>query len=220
MKLILFFLFLTGMAMASIHPDFISLEEVCAGIKVEASYSTSSNFTGSIVSGYRSSKAYIHKKPAAALCKVQALAKERGIGLKIFDAYRPVKAVQFFLEWAKRPEENSTLKEFYYPKFSRLELFEKGFIAKQSSHSRGSAVDLTLIDLESGRELDMGSRFDYFDDISHTESPLITKTQLSNRLLLKSLMESQGFKNFSQEWWHYSFRPEPFPETYFDFDIE
>jgi zinc D-Ala-D-Ala dipeptidase len=220
MALVLFFFLLPGIAMTNVHPDFISLEEICVGIKVEASYSKTTNFTGSIVAGYQSTRAFLHKKPAEALCKVHLLAKEKGLGLKIFDAYRPVKAVQFFLDWAKRPEDNSTLKEFYYPKFSRVELFEKGFIAKKSSHSRGSAVDLTLFDLVTGTELDMGSGFDHFDEISHTESPSITRKQLANRLLLKSLMEGQGFKNFSQEWWHYSYRPEPYPETYFDFDVE
>jgi D-alanyl-D-alanine dipeptidase len=220
MKLGLLFFMLTGTVMANIHQDFVSLEELCPGIKIEASYSKSENFTGSIVAGYRKAKAYIHKKPGVALCEVHAMAQEKGLGLKIFDAYRPVKAVQFFQDWALKTEDNLRLKEIFYPNFSRLELFEKGFIAKQSSHSRGSAVDLTLFDLRSGRDLDMGSGFDYFDEISHTESSLITPKQLENRLLLKSLMEEKGFKNFAQEWWHYSFRPEPFPDTYFDFDVE
>jgi D-alanyl-D-alanine dipeptidase len=219
MQLFFLFLFLPGIAMTRIHPDFISLEEACSGIKIEASYSKPSNFTGSIVAGYRSAKAYIHKSPAKALCEVQVEAEKNRLGLKIFDAYRPVKAVKYFLDWANKPEDNLTLKELYYPKFSRLDLFEKGFIAKQSSHSRGSAVDLTLVDLETGIDLDMGSGFDFFDEISHTESPFISEKQQSNRLLLKSLMESKGFKNFSQEWWHYSFRPEPYPESYFDFDV-
>lgn len=206
--------------MAKIHQDFVSIEEVCPGIKIEASYSLSKNFTGTVVDGYRSSKAYIHKTPAQALSEVHQRAREQGLGLKIFDAYRPLKAVEFFLNWAQKPEDNLTLKALYYPKFSRLELFEKGFIARQSSHSRGSAVDLTLFDLSTGTELDMGSAFDFFDKVSHTESPLITQRQLSNRLLLRSLMEGKGFKNFSQEWWHFSFRPEPYPDTYFDFDVE
>ena len=97
---------------------------------------------------------------------------------------------------------------------------EKGFIAKQSSHSRGSAVDLTLINVETGRDLDMGSGFDYFDDISNTDSNRITAIQKTNRMMLKNLMESKGFKNFSQEWWHFSFRPEPYPDQSFDFDVE
>ena len=205
--------------MTWIHQDFVSLEEVCPGIKLEVSYSKITNFTGSIVPGYHSAKAYLHKIPALALKEAHALAKGKGLGFLIFDAYRPIKAVQFFIDWARKPEDNLMYKEMFYPKFSRSELFEKGFIAKHSSHSRGSAVDLTLFENKSGEVLDMGSRFDFFDEISQTESHLVSKVQLDNRLILKNIMESCGFKNFSQEWWHYSFRPEPYPETYFDFDI-
>jgi len=168
----------------------------------------------------RQKKALLARLPAEALCEVQKEALKKGLSLKIFDGYRPVKAVQFFQEWAKRSEDNLNLKKLYYPTFTRLELFEKGFIAKQSSHSRGSAVDLTLIELKTGRDLDMGSGFDFFDVISHTETNLVTEKQKNNRMMLKELMESRGFKNFHQEWWHFSFRPEPYPEQYFDFDVE
>lgn len=206
--------------MAAIHPDFISLGELCPEMKIQASYSSSNNFTGEIVRGYKAKKAYLAKAPAEALCKAQKEAVKRGLTLKIFDGYRPVKAVKFFQEWAKLPETNPEVKKLYYPKFTRLELFEQGYIASQSSHSRGSAVDLTLAEIQTGKDLDMGSGFDFFDSISHTDSKLVTEEQRRNRMLLKELMESQGFKNFSQEWWHYSFRPEPFPEQSFDFDVE
>ncbi len=206
--------------MANIHPDFVSLAEVCPGIKVQASYSSAQNFTGEIVAGYKAQKAYMAKGPAAVLCQVQKAALARGLSLKIFDGYRPVKAVSFFQDWAKKPETNPELKVLYYPEFTRLQLFEQGYIAKQSSHSRGSAVDLTLYNVETGRDLDMGSGFDYFDDISNTDSNRISVDQRKNRMLLKELMESRGFKNFSQEWWHFSFKPEPFPEQSFDFDVE
>lgn len=219
MKMILPLL-ISGSVMAGIHPGFVSLEEVCPGIKIQASYSTENNFTGEIVAGYKAKKSFMAKAPALVLCEVQKKALEKGLSLKIFDGYRPVKAVQFFMDWAKKPETNPHLKDLYYPKFTRMELFEAGYIAKQSSHSRGSAVDLTLVDLETGKDLDMGSGFDYFDDLSHTGSSKITETQRANRMLLKDLMESQGFKNYSQEWWHYSYRPEPYPERSFDFDIE
>lgn len=206
--------------MAGIHPDFISLSEACSGIKIQASYSTVDNFTGEVIAGYKAKKSLMAQSPAQALCHVQKKALMRGLSLKVFDAYRPVKAVSFFLEWAKKPETNPKLKELYYPKFTRMELFEAGYIAKQSSHSRGSAVDLTLFDVKSGKDLDMGSGFDYFDEISNTASPKVTESQRANRMLLKELMESEGFRNFSQEWWHYSFKPEPFPDHSFDFDIE
>lgn len=206
--------------MAGIHQDFLSLSETCPGIKIQASYSTTDNFTGEVVAGYKAKKALMAQGPARALCEVQKKAVLKGLSLKVFDAYRPVKAVSFFLEWARKPETNPKLKELYYPKFSRMELFEAGYIAKRSSHSRGSAIDLTLFDPVTGKDLDMGSGFDYFDDISNTDSPKVTETQRTNRLLLKELMEAEGFKNFSQEWWHYSFKPEPFPDQSFDFDIE
>jgi D-alanyl-D-alanine dipeptidase len=215
-----FILFFSGVTMAEDLSKFVSIAEYCPGIEVQADYSTKKNFTGSIVRGYKTQKAYLALIPARALCKVHTSARTKGFGLKVFDAYRPVKAVESFQDWAKFPEDNHYLKELYYPRFSRLELFEKGFIAKKSSHSRGSAIDLTLYDLKTGVELDMGSRFDFFDEISHTESPFITKEQQMNRRLLKDLMELNGFKNFSQEWWHFSYRAEPYPDQYFDFDVE
>lgn len=206
--------------MSGIHPEFRNLADICSDIKIHANYSTSENFTGSVVAGYKAQKAFMAKAPAAALCEVQKAAKSMGLSLKIFDGYRPVKAVQFFQDWAKKPETNPSIKELYYPGYTRLQLFEAGFIAKQSSHSRGAAVDLTLYNLETGKDLDMGSGFDYFDEISYTDSRKITEGQRANRMLLKDLMESRGFKNFSQEWWHFSFKPEPFPERSFDFDVE
>ena len=206
--------------MANIHPGFVSLSEFCPGIKIQASYSSAQNFTGEIVAGYEAQKVYMAKGPAEVLCRVQKAALARGLSIKIFDGYRPMKAVSFFQEWAKRPETNPELKVLYYPTFSRIELFEKGFIAKQSSHSRGSAVDLTLFSIETGRDIDMGSGFDFFDDISNTDSNRITALQKKNRMILKDLMESKGFKNFSQEWWHFSFCPESYPDQSFDFDFE
>lgn len=213
-------LLFTGALMSATPSGFVSLSELCPNIKIQASYATTENFTGEIVAGYKARKALMAKAPAEALCRVQKAAEEMGYALKIFDAYRPVKAVDFFIAWAQKPETNPHIKELYYPRFTKQELFEQGYIAKRSSHSRGSAVDLTLIDSKSGRDLDMGSGFDYFDDLSHTESPKVTKEQLRNRLLLKKLMETHGFKNFSQEWWHYSFSPEPHPSEYFNFDVE
>ncbi|HXH76406.1 MAG TPA: M15 family metallopeptidase [Bacteriovoracaceae bacterium] len=200
--------------------DFVSLSDICTGLMIAASYATPQNFTGEVVHGYKAPKALMAKEPSLAICKVQSKAMGLGYKLKIFDAYRPAKAVAFFQEWALRPEINPHLKERYYPSFSRKELFDQGYIAKQSSHSRGSAVDLTLVDASSGKELDMGSDFDYFDTISNTDSSKITEDQRKNRKILKMLMEAEGFQNYSQEWWHFSFKAEPFPGQYFDFDVE
>lgn len=210
----------TSFVMAKIPSEFISLTETCPNIIIQSDYSTVKNFTGEVVRGYKKTAAYMAKAPAQALGEVQKVALARGYNLKIFDGYRPVKAVEFFQEWAKRPETNPEIKAHYYPTFSRLDLFEQGFIAKQSSHSRGAAVDLTLVNLKTGKELDMGSHFDFFDERSNTDSKNITEEQRKNRMLLKELMEGKGFKNFSQEWWHFSFKPEPYPEKSFDFDVE
>lgn len=204
----------------SIHPGFVSLEDVCRKLVLGMNYATSDNFTGGVVPGYKAMKAYLAEGPAMRLVQVQEKALLAGYSLKIFDSYRPVKAVQYFQEWAKLPENNPMIKARFYPKYSRLDLFQQGFIAKQSSHSRGCAVDLTLVDLNTGLEIDMGTEFDYFDELSYTDAPGISEEQRNNRMLLKDLMESEGFRNFYQEWWHFSFRPEPFPGQSFDFDIE
>ncbi len=200
-------------------PGFVRLSEFCPSIQLGASYATTENFTGEVVHGYLKEEAVFSRKGAEALCRVEVEAKKRGLGLKVFDAYRPVKAVQFFQAWGRRPGDVRELKERYYPSYSKEQLFELGYIARQSSHSRGSAVDLTLVDAQ-GVELDMGTVFDFFHERSHTEAAEITAEQRSNRLLLKELMVRQQFKNYSKEWWHYSLVQEAFPGQSFDFDVE
>jgi D-alanyl-D-alanine dipeptidase len=220
MKLIILAFFFSGSIMAAIHPNFVSLSDICPDMKIMANYSKANNFTGVVVDGYKAQKAYLAKGPALALCEVQKVAQEKGFTLKIFDGYRPLKAVRFFVDWAKRPEDHPGMQELYYPKYTRQQLFQKGFISAQSSHSRGGTVDLTLVNMKTGKDLDMGSAFDYFDEISSTDSKLITEDQRVNRMLLKEMMEGKGFKNYHQEWWHYSFRPEPYPNEAFDFNVE
>lgn len=220
MRAILLSLFILTVPMAEANPDFVDLSTMCSGIKIQLNYATRSNFTGDIVPGYKARKAYFARGPAERLCLVQQDALKEGLTLKVFDSYRPAKAVASFLHWATLPETNPELKAMYHPKYTRQEILDLGFIAKQSSHSKGSAIDLTLERLSDGVELDMGTPFDYFDSLSHTDSKEVTRAQRRNRLKLKSLMERHGFRNFSKEWWHYSFRPEPYPDQYFDFDVE
>jgi zinc D-Ala-D-Ala dipeptidase len=220
MKVIFLSLILITVPMAEANPDFVDLSKICSGIKVQMNYATPFNFTGDVVPGYKARKAYFARGPAEKLCLVQQDALKEGLTLKVFDSYRPAKAVASFLHWASLPETNPELKKIYHPKYSRQEILDLGFIAKQSSHSKGSAIDLTLERLSDGSELDMGTPFDYFDSLSYTESRLVTRKQYKNRMKLRSLMEKHGFKNFSQEWWHYSYRPEPYPDQYFDFDVE
>jgi D-alanyl-D-alanine dipeptidase len=202
-----------------IDSNFVCLNELCYGFFIDVVYATENNFTGAIVSGYKSKKAYLLKLPADALIAAQHLANKKGFSLKIFDAYRPVKAVESFINWAEDSKEDINLKNVYYPKFTKNELFEKGFLAKKSSHSRGVAVDLTLVDMKTGLELDMGTSFDFFDEISHTESHLINREQYKNRMLLKEIMGSQGFINLPTEWWHYSFLKDINPDKFYDFDV-
>ena len=201
-------------------PDgFVSLSQLCPTIVIGANYATSDNFTGGVVSGYQRVESVFSKVGAEKLCAIQAEANSLGYSLKIFDAYRPVKAVQHFQDWARIPTEDATIKERYYPTLTKAQLFEQGYIAQRSSHSRGSAVDLTLVDAR-GNELDMGTIFDFFHETSHTMNSTITEEQKRNRAILKSLMTKHGFKNFAQEWWHYSLVVEAFPGQYFDFNIE
>ncbi len=206
--------------MSTIPSFFISVTKLAPSIQLKMDYATTENFTGEIVRGYKAKKAYLALSAAKALKLAQDQALKQGLCLKIFDAYRPVKAVTFFQEWAKREENNLAVKERFYPTLTRHEIIQGGYIALRSSHSRGCAVDLTLVQLHDGSDLDMGSGFDFFDDLSHTESPKATTEQLRNRMKLKQIMEGAGFKNFYQEWWHYSFKPEPHPDEYFDFDVE
>ncbi len=213
-------LFVSGISMSIAKPNFVSLEEYCPGIIIHANYATEDNFTGAVVPGYKAIKALTALKTADALCRVHVKASKKGYAIKIFDAYRPVKAVKHFENWAKLPENNPEVKAKYYPTFKRADLFIEGYIAKKSSHSRGSALDLTIFDLEKNADVDMGGIFDFFHVISSTESNLITKAQQQNRFILRDLMESEGFKNFSGEWWHYSLKPEQYPDEYFDFDVE
>ena len=201
------------------HHNFVSLKELSPHLLIQADYARPHNFTGQIVPGYKAVKALLPAPVAEALLKAESLAFSRGLGLKIFDAYRPVKAVEFFQEWALLEESNMAIKEKFYPDFTRHQLFEKGFIARQSIHSQGMAIDLTLYDLDTKNELDMGTIFDFFGDRSYTNSSDLFPNQRENRRLLVEIMESQKFKNYHMEWWHFTYLGIPLPNHYFDFDI-
>ncbi len=141
-----------------------------------------------------------------------------GYQMKIFDAYRPARAVKHFVLWGLE-DQDIRMKQYFYPDLEKEELFNTGYIAKQSSHSRGSTVDLTLLEMRTGREVDMGSPFDFFGEISHPDFRGITEEQYANRMLLRSVMMRNGFLPFSCEWWHFTLEDEPFTETYFDFPV-
>jgi len=193
--------------------DFVDIEEVATGVVVEARYFVEDNFVGAKVDGYQAAKCLMTTRAADALGRVQAELGKMGLRLRIYDCYRPQRAVDHFVRWARDPTLTSTRKR-YYPNVPKDKLFKRGYIASRSGHSRGSTVDLTI------DGLDMGTGWDYLDPLSHTANASMTPQVRSNRLLLKSLMERQGFRNYSKEWWHYSLRKEPYPKTFFDFPVK
>lgn len=184
-------------------------------------YATSENFTGKIVTGYTSEKAIGTKALSIALRKVQALLRSKGLGLKVFDAYRPQSAVDAFISWAASASDTLKKRE-YYPNLKKEDLFELGYIAEKSGHTRGSTIDVTLVYLKGrrkGKEIDMGGKWDYFGEASHFNYQKISPKQMENRRLLRNLMIEGGFNPYEKEWWHFSLKNEPFPTTYFDFPL-
>lgn len=182
-------------------------------------YFGSDNFVGEVVNGYEAPHCYLTLQATKALKLAQLNAQGLGLTLKVFDCYRPQIAVDHFVRWAKDSSNTSTKKSFY-PNIQKEFLFSKGYIAKKSGHSRGSTIDLTLANSKTGIELDMGTTYDFLDPLSNTANTQVTIEQKKNRALLVKIMEDQNFKNYSKEWWHFSLRVEPFPETYFNFTVE
>lgn len=197
---------------------FVFLDEVLDDVRWDAKYATWDNFTGKPVTGYEINRVVGTKELAAALLQAKKIAARLGYGLLLWDGYRPQCAVDSFLVWAKQPEDGYTKKK-HYPKIARNELISKGYVAAHSSHSRGSAIDLTLFELHTGKLLPMGSDFDYMDTRSHWNSYDITEEEMENRKTLCAIMESCGFKRYEYEWWHYVLKNEPYPDTYFDFSL-
>ena len=218
--LLLFALFIVFQSCSQNLPKgFSYLSDVDSTIQKELRYITSDNFLGRPVDGYEKDTLIVSYSAAVALKEVQTKLREFGLSLKVFDAYRPQRAVDHFVRWAKVLNDTLT-KQKYYPNVAKKDLFKLDYIAARSGHTRGSAVDLTIVDLKTGEELDMGSGFDYFGTPSHPTYPNLTEKQRANRLLLRNLMLEAGFKPYSKEWWHFSLQNEPFPETYFNFPIK
>ena len=198
--------------------DFVILADYVPGIIQEIRYYSTYNFIGDRIDGYEEPCALLTKEAARALKNVANEANVLGYRLKIFDAYRPVRAVKHFVFWGIE-DLDLRMKPYFYPDLEKQELFVRGYIASQSSHSRGSTVDLTLLDMNTGREVDMGSPFDMFSEISHPDYKGITDEQYENRMLLQNLMVKAGFLPIDCEWWHFTLKDEPFPDTYFDFPV-
>jgi len=192
---------------------FSTLNTQNSSAVIEMRYFGSNNFLGRQVQGYKAPICYLSNEATSALKKVEIALKKEQLRLVIFDCYRPQRAVDDFVLWAKKLNDTK-MKDIYYPQVQKKDLFKEGYIAAKSGHSRGSTIDLSI------STLDMGTPFDYFDPRSHTMSPKVTPAQLKNRLYLKKVMEDNGFKNYPKEWWHYTLKNEPFPKKYFDFVIE
>ena len=206
-------------ARAAMDPsDFVVLADAVPGIVQEIRYYSTYNFVGDRVDGYEEPCALLTKEAARALKTVANELNVQGYRLKVFDAYRQVRAVKHFALWGIE-DLDLRMKPYFYPTLEKQELFSKGYIASRSSHSRGSTVDLTLLDMKTGRELDMGSPFDLFSEISHPDYRGITAEQYQNRMILRSTMLRSGFAPIDCEWWHFTLKDEPFPDTYFDFPV-
>ncbi|MFE1955659.1 M15 family metallopeptidase [Streptomyces sp. NPDC059524] len=222
--------------------EFVALSEVDPTIIQEMRYYTEHNFVGEPVDGYKKPMCILTRPAANALHKAQTGLLKRGYSLKVYDCYRPQRAVDHFVRWAEDLGDQRMKPEFY-PHVDKTRLFEDGYIAAKSGHSRGSTLDLTLVKLPAlptrayvpGEELtpcygpqaerfpdnsvDMGTGFDCFDTLAHTDDPRIQGAQRANRDLLRDALVGQGFVNLPEEWWHYTYKPELFPDTYFDFPV-
>ena len=197
---------------------FVLLADYVPGIVQEIRYYSTYNFVGDRIDGYEEPCALLTRQAARALKTVSNEMNVRGCRLKVFDAYRPACAARHFALWGIE-DLDLRMKPYFYPDLEKQELFEKGYIATQSSHSRGSTIDLTLLDMKTGRELDMGSPFDLFSEISHPDNMGVTLDQYNNRMMLRDSMIRNGFAPIDCEWWHFTLRDEPYPETYFEFPV-
>lgn len=201
---------------------FVDLKEVIPDVVVDLRYFGRHNFVGERIDGYLAPRAILSREAADALAEVQEELRSFGLGLKVFDAYRPQRAVDHFVRWAADVSDTRTKAEFY-PDVAKADLFEEEYVAARSSHTRGSTVDLTLVGRAapgSVVELEMGSRFDFFGPASWPMYADIPARARAHRLLLRSLMTKHGFEPYPREWWHFTLRGEPFPDTWFDFPVQ
>lgn len=198
--------------------DFVDARGLAPRLVVDMRYAGANNFVGRRIDGYEAPVCLLTREAARALAQAEQALAASGAGLKVFDCYRPARAVAHFVRWARDPRD-AAQKHNYYPNVDKSQLFALGYIAERSGHSRGSTVDITLIDLATGQERDMGSPFDLFDPVSHAQSEAVGPAQRANRLLLREAMGRAGFRPLKEEWWHFTLEGEPYPDTYFDFPI-
>lgn len=197
---------------------FVVLTDVVPDVILEIRYFSSFNFVGTRVDGYEQPVALMTREAAQALKAVSDEAMSLGYRLKIWDTYRPQMAVDHFCRWGENVTDTLT-KRYFYPYLDKDVVFDQGYIARRSGHSRGSVVDLTLVDMKTGRDIDMGYGFDWFGGESHPDYRGITEEQYANRMLLRELMLKHGFLPIEEEWWHFILKDEPYPNTYFTFPV-
>ena len=198
--------------------NFVFVDELASGIRWDAKYATWDNFTGKPVDGYLANRIVGTRALCEALEGARDEAERHGLGLLLWDGYRPQRAVDSFLRWSRLPEDGRT-KPRHYPNIERSEMFALGYVAAKSGHSRGSTVDLTLFELATGELVDMGTDHDLMDAVSHHDAKGLPRVEAENRRRLRSIMQTGGFNSYDYEWWHYTLRDEPYPNTYFDFPI-
>ena len=207
-----------GVILSDDASDFVLLSEAVPDAILEIRYYSTYNFVGDRIDGYEEPLAFLTKEAAGALKEVSDEMVGRGYRLKIYDAYRPQKAVTNFMNWALDIDD-TRMKEYFYPELDKDVLFPQGYIAEHSGHSRGSTVDLTLFDMNTEKEVDMGGTFDYFGELSHPDYTGITEEQYANRMILREAMLAHGFNPLVEEWWHFTLADEPYPDTYFTFPV-
>lgn len=241
MKKICLSLLLLGLSTSlfALPKGFVYLSDIAPDILQDMRYVTSNNFIGNPIPGYKRETCILTQEAAEQLKAAQDEIKPKGYSLKVYDCYRPQRAVTYFYKWSQNPKDQRKKEEFY-PRENKSELFPKGYIALYSGHTRGSTIDLTLVKLgkqpknslkplvrcyaktpgyQNDNSIDMGTRYDCLDKTAHVAYPNLSKTQHKNRLLLSRLMKRHGFKPFASEWWHYTLKNEPFPKTYFNFKV-
>ncbi len=197
---------------------FVDAGRMIPGLAIDMKYVGHDNFLGRPVAGYEAPACLLTRETVAALARAQERLQAFGLGLKVFDCYRPKRAVADFAAWAKDLADQQRKAE-HYPGVDKSRLFELGYIAERSGHSRGSTIDLTLIDVRTGEELDMGGRYDLFDEASWPSNQGVSAQARANRMLLQHVMAGSGFRPLREEWWHFTLQDEPYPETYFDFPV-
>jgi zinc D-Ala-D-Ala dipeptidase len=205
-------------AQAPLPPGFVDAAAVVDGLVVDMRYFGDNNFVGEGIDGYERPRCILSAPAANALAAVQRELATQGLSLKVFDCYRPQRAVAHFVRWAQRIDDVKRKREFY-PDVDKRNLFQEGYISERSGHSRGSTVDATVVRPTDGRELDMGSPFDFFSPKSWPSDASVSAQAQSNRALLAAAMRRGGFRPYDKEWWHFTLNGEPFPDTYFDFPV-